>query len=118
MTTFHAVDNHFPISTDRILGNEFLRSTPTNIDYIREMLMVKNKKVTFTVGDKVSIPLRISKVIFCHVMSADVKEGYIPLIQLPKGVYASEALVGNVDGRDYFRLIITTSRFVSLQIPK
>ncbi|KAI4475713.1 hypothetical protein M0804_014135 [Polistes exclamans] len=31
-TTFPAVDNHFPISADGIIGNEFLRSTPTNID--------------------------------------------------------------------------------------
>ncbi|KAI4473512.1 hypothetical protein M0804_015307 [Polistes exclamans] len=117
-TTFHVVDNHFPISADGIIGNEFLRSTPTNIDYIREVLIVKNRRVPFTVSDKVGIPPRTSKVIFCHVINADVKDGYIPRIQLPIGVYAGEALVGNVDGRAYFRLINTTSRFVSLQIPK
>ncbi|KAI4473165.1 hypothetical protein M0804_015460 [Polistes exclamans] len=117
-TTFHVVDNHFPISADGIIGNEFLRSTPTNIDYIREVLIVKNRRFPFTVSDKVGIPPRTSKVIFCHVINADVKDGYIPRIQLPMGVYAGEALVGNVDGRAYFRLINTTSRFVSLQIPK
>ncbi|KAI4476526.1 hypothetical protein M0804_013505 [Polistes exclamans] len=117
-STFHAVDNHFSISADGIIGNEFLCSTPTNIDYIREVLIVKNRRVPFTVGDKVGIPPRTSKVIFCHVINADVKDGYIPRIQLPMGVYAGEALVGNVDGKAYFGLINTTSRFVSLQIPK
>ncbi|XP_043496494.1 uncharacterized protein LOC122520502 [Polistes fuscatus] len=117
-TTFHVIDNHFPISTDGILGNEFLRSIPTNVDYIKEVLIVKNKKIPFTVGDKVSIPPRTSRVIFCHVINADVKDGYIPRIQLPKGIYAGEALVENIDGKAYFRLINTTSRFVSLQTPK
>ncbi|KAI4476347.1 hypothetical protein M0804_013662 [Polistes exclamans] len=117
-TIFHAVENHFPISADGIIGNELLRSTPTNIDYIREVLIVKNRRIPFTVGDKVSIPPRTLKVIFCHVINADVKDGYISRIQLPKGVYAGEALVGNVDGRAYFRLINKTSRFVLLQIPK
>ncbi|KAI4476647.1 hypothetical protein M0804_013426 [Polistes exclamans] len=117
-TTFHAVDNNFPISTDGILGNKFLRSTSTNINYIREVLIVKKKKVSFTISDNVSVPLRTSKMIFCHVINADVKDSYIPRIQLLKEVYAGEAPVGNVDRSAYFRLNNTTSRFVSLQILK
>ncbi|KAI4476633.1 hypothetical protein M0804_013412 [Polistes exclamans] len=98
-TTFYGTEDYFPIPADGILDNEFLRSTPTNIDYIREVLMVKNRKVPFTFSDIVSIPPRTSKVIFCHVIDADVKDGYILRIQLPKRVFDGEALVGNVDGR-------------------
>ncbi|KAI4475314.1 hypothetical protein M0802_015209 [Mischocyttarus mexicanus] len=38
--------------------------------------------------------------------------------RLPKGVYAGEALVENKNGKAYFKFHNTTSRFVSLKIPK
>ncbi|KAI4475294.1 hypothetical protein M0802_015211 [Mischocyttarus mexicanus] len=40
------------------------------------------------------------------------------VVRLPKGVYAGEALVENKNGKAYFKLHNTTSRFVSLKIPK
>ncbi|KAI4472596.1 hypothetical protein M0802_016664, partial [Mischocyttarus mexicanus] len=117
-TTFHVVNNDFPIFADGILGNEFLRSIPTNIDYIKEVLRVGNKEIPFTVSGRISVPPRTTEVIYCHVINNEVKNGYIPRLRLPKGVYGGEALVENKSGKAYFKLHNTTSRFVSLKIPK
>ncbi|KAI4473284.1 hypothetical protein M0804_015419 [Polistes exclamans] len=55
---------------------------------------------------------------YCYVANTEAKEGYIPRLRLPPGVYAAEALVKNENGKAYFKVINTTSKPVSLVIQR
>ncbi|KAI4474720.1 hypothetical protein M0802_015474, partial [Mischocyttarus mexicanus] len=115
---FHIVRDDFPIHADGILGDEFFRSNHTAVVYTGEYLMVRNRKIPFAVSGSVCIPPRTSKIIQCYVINNGVKEGYIPQLRLPHGIYAGEALVTNNNGKANIKIINTTSRSVALPIPK
>ncbi|KAI4473948.1 hypothetical protein M0804_015089 [Polistes exclamans] len=68
--------------------------------------------------ESICIPSRMSQIFYCYVANTEVKEGYIPQLQLPPGVYAGEALVKNENGKAYFKVINTTSKPVSLAIQR
>ncbi|KAI4473711.1 hypothetical protein M0804_015215 [Polistes exclamans] len=68
--------------------------------------------------ESICIPSKMSQICYCYVANIEAKEGYIPRLQLPPGVYAGEALVKNENGKAYFKVINTTSKPVSLVIQR
>ncbi|KAI4482178.1 hypothetical protein M0802_013761 [Mischocyttarus mexicanus] len=117
-TVFHVVEDYFPINADGILGNEFLRTIPTAIDDIKEILFVRDKKVPFTESSSLCIPQRYPKFGYYHILNTELREGYIPRLELLPGVYTSEALVKNINGKAYFKISNTNPKSVKFEIPR
>ncbi|KAI4474793.1 hypothetical protein M0804_014669 [Polistes exclamans] len=45
-------------------------------------------------------------------------EGYMPLLQLPAGIYAGKALIKNNNGKGFFKITNTTSKQYMFEIPR
>ncbi|KAI4473889.1 hypothetical protein M0804_015122, partial [Polistes exclamans] len=98
-----------------------LRSRVANsatIDYTNGCLKLCKKVIPFVADESICVPSRMSQICYCYVANTEVREGYIPQLQLPPGVYAGEALNKNENGKAYFKVINTTSKSVSLAIPR
>ncbi|KAI4476256.1 hypothetical protein M0804_013743 [Polistes exclamans] len=115
---FHVVDENFPIHFDGILGMDFLGFRSAIIDNTLRCLNFKNMSVTFSRSESVCIPSRSSKISYCYIKNSEISEGNMPLLQLPVGIYAGEALIKNSNGRGFFKISSTTSKQYMFEIPR
>ncbi|KAI4472952.1 hypothetical protein M0804_015541, partial [Polistes exclamans] len=115
---FHLVEENFPIQSDGIMGTELLQSRSATIDYTSRCLKFCKEIIPFVADESIRVPSGMSQICYCYVANTEVREEYIPRLQLPPGVYAGEALVKNENKKAYFKVINTTSKSVSLAIPR
>ncbi|KAI4476252.1 hypothetical protein M0804_013739 [Polistes exclamans] len=113
---FHVVDENFPIHFDGILGMDFLGSRSAIIDNTLGCLNFKNMSVRFSRSESFCLPSRSYKISYCYVKNLEISEGYMPLLRLPAGIYASEALIKNNNGKGCFRITNTTSKQYMFEI--
>ncbi|KAI4486395.1 hypothetical protein M0802_012286, partial [Mischocyttarus mexicanus] len=83
---------------------------PTDIDSTKIIQLKENSSFC--------IPPRSSKFGYCHVINSELREGYIPRLELPPGVYAGEALVKNINGKAYFKISNKNQKSVTFEIPR
>lgn len=113
---FHVVSDAFPIHQDGILGSGSLRENNAKIDYSRESLAWNNNEIPFSEREPYKIPARSTITVGVKVRNPAIKEGYLPRLPLPRGIYGGEALVTNRDGKAYFHLVNTTENDASVAI--
>ncbi|KAI4485453.1 hypothetical protein M0804_006958 [Polistes exclamans] len=74
--------------------------------------------VPFSRSESVCIPSRLSKISYGYVKNLEISEGYMPLLQLPAGIYAGEALIKNNNGKGFFKITNTTSKQYMFEIQR
>ncbi|KAI4476352.1 hypothetical protein M0804_013667 [Polistes exclamans] len=115
---FYLVDENFPIHFDGILGMDFLGSRSAIINNTLRCLSFKNMSVPFSRSESICVASRSSKISYCYIKTSEISEGYMPLLQLPVGIYAGEALIKNSNGKGFFKISNTTSKQYMFKIPR
>ena len=116
--TFHVVHSDFPISTDGILGREYIRQEKVEISFWHNTSVThSNPTKPFPFIDNesrvalknttdykepmlgpIQVRARTRRVILIAVINSEIKEGYLPLIKTTEGVLIGEAAVTNLNG--------------------
>lgn len=113
---FHVVDENFPISQDGILGADFL-SQAGKINFVDQMVEWHGRLFPFTQKETVRIPARSRAVTHIRVVNSEISEGYVPRLDVHKGVYLGNAIVNNRDGKAYLYAINTTFDDIEFPVP-
>ncbi|KAL6427141.1 hypothetical protein ACFW04_008643 [Cataglyphis niger] len=106
----HVVNNNFPISQDGILRAEFLRDASC-INFSENCVFWQGLRVPFDYGQNIiTIPARTRTVIPLRVSNPDVKESYIPRINLHEDVHLGDVVVTNRGGIAYVGIVNTSEK--------
>ncbi|KAI4476775.1 hypothetical protein M0804_013319 [Polistes exclamans] len=81
-------------------------------------LNFKNMSVPFSRSESVCIPSRSSTISYCYVKNLEISEGYMPVLQLPAGIYAGKAFIKNYNGKGFFKISNTTSKQYMFEVPR
>ncbi|XP_043464123.1 uncharacterized protein LOC122499714 [Leptopilina heterotoma] len=134
---FHVVRDSFPISTHGILGRPYLRKEQAQISFRHNTLVTVSNPVTpIPFIDKESLEARkalrseikpftrILRIqsrtrtpVAIDVITSDLKQGYLPRIETPTGLYLGEAIVTNNNGVCHAMVINTTEEDINVRIP-
>lgn len=90
---FHLVDNDFPIPQDGIIGSDFFNQFKVNVNYQLNQLEWEGVKIPFESKEILTIPARANSQIYIQVANPELKEGYVPKLNLTEGVYLGNTLV-------------------------
>lgn len=114
---FHVVPNDFPISQDGIIGCGFMQEHRATIDYHREIFTLGKYELPFTSQLLIHMPARSTITMCAKIINPELQEGYVPRLPCPKGIYAGEAIVKNINGTALFKAINTTEDEVNMLVP-
>ena len=88
--TFHIVENDFPIKTHGILGTEFFIKQNASIHYSKKQLEFDGNSIPFVNKAQIVLPARSKTVSFVNVSNSNIKEGYLPRLDLGTGIHAGK----------------------------
>lgn len=114
---FHIVEDEFPIPQDGIIGSDFFNQFRVNVNYQLNQLEWDDIKIPFGVKEILTIPARATSQIYVEVANPDLKEGYVPKLNLTEGVYLGNALVTVRNGKAQLRVINTTEEDYDVFVP-
>lgn len=112
----HVVHDQFPISQEGILGSDFLQGAES-LNFNHRTLKWQGIEIPFARNDYITIPARSRSVCPLRVSNRDAREGYIPRIEIGKGLYLGEALITNRNGTAYVGIVNVTENEVSIPVP-
>ncbi|CAG5093211.1 Protein of unknown function, partial [Cotesia congregata] len=102
---FHVCGEDLPLPGVGILGNNLLEQEKAEISYHTQnisFLSKPNKTIHFSLeqeqSSRYTIPLRMRVAVAIPIKNPKKKEGYLPRVNLPKGVLCGEAAVRVEDG--------------------
>jgi len=114
---FYVVSDDITFSQSGILGTEFLKENEAYIDYKNQTLKLNDIIISFYKDEVVTVPPRLSIQASFPITNPEITAGYVPLINLAKGLLAGEALVSNINGRGHLLIHNTTDAECSFIIP-
>jgi len=114
---FHIVSDEFPISQGGILGSEFLQENRVLVNYQKETLVCGGREIPFVTPETIQVPARSVISTYVKVANHNLKEGYVPRLNLQDGLYAGDALIRNMNGKALLRIINTTTNDAEIPIP-
>lgn len=114
---FHLVEDKFPIPQDGIIGTDFFNQFRANVNYKSNQLEWDNVKIPFESKEILTIPARSNSQIYIQIANPELKEGYVPKLNLVDGVYLGNALVTVRDGKAHLRVINTTEEDYDVFVP-
>ena len=116
--SFQVVPDELPLPVDGIVGIPFLKDASIHL---------KEKQIYHPLGTfsfspeqkKVTVHMnsRTKQLITLPVTNPDIKEGYLPIVNLGPGIYLGEVLVKVKENNVTLFCIITTTRKVQLTLP-
>ena len=115
--TFHVVENDFPIKPHGILGTEFFIKQNASIHYSKKQLEFEGNSIPFVNKAQIMLPARSKTVCFVNISNSNIKEGYLPRLNLGAGIHAGNALVRNQDGKAYLYVINSNEMDTTITIP-
>ena len=118
-TSFHLVDDNFPIPQDGILGSDFLSSQRANINYARNQLECNNIELPLELDndETIVVPSRTNSSFYIRVANPEIQHGYVPPLNVTKGIFLGNALVSVINGKAHMRIINTTETEVEIKVP-
>ena len=134
--TFHVMHSDFPISTDGILGREYLGQEKVEVSFWHNTIVTHSnpaKPLSFVDNESmvalenttdykgpmlgpIQVRARTRRVIPIAVINSEVKEGYLPLIKITEGVLIGEAAITNLNGICYVFAINTTDHDFEIEL--
>lgn len=114
---FHLVENDFPIPQNGILGSDFFKKFHAKVDYEQNQLEWDNICIPFEGKEIFTIPPRAISQMYVKVANPEIEEGYIPRLNVTKGVYLGDALVTVRDAKAYLQVVNTTEEEERVYIP-
>lgn len=114
--TFQIVKENFPIESDGILGADFYTGQAI-ISYVHNALLWKDNCVPFSNVACVAVPPRTNIGVRVAIVNTCKEQGIIPVMDLHPGILFGGAVVKNIEGHAYTRIINTSDALVELMIP-
>ena len=114
---FHLVEDEFPIPQDGIIGSDFFNQCKANVNYKTNHLEWDDIRIPFEPKEILTIPARTNSQLYIQVANPELKEGYVPKLNLAEGVYLGNALVTVRDGKAHLRVINTIEEDYDLFMP-
>ena len=114
---FHIVEDNFPIPQNWILGSDFFKQFRAKVNYQQNQLEWNNISIPFEKKEKTFIPPRSISQMHIKVANSEIKEGYVPRLNVTKGVYLGDALVTVRDEKAYLQIINTTDEEEKIYVP-
>ena len=115
--TFNVVENDFPIKPQGILGTEFFMKQNASIHYSKKQLEFNGNSIPFVNRTQIVLPARSKTVSFINILNSNIKEGYLPRLDLGTGIHAGNALVRNQDGKAYLQIINSNETDITITRP-
>jgi len=98
----HLVENDFPIPQNGILDSDFFKKFHAKVDYEQNQLEWNNICIPFEEKEEIfTIPPRTISQMYIKVANPELKEGYVPRLNVIKGVYLGDALGTIRDAKAY-----------------
>ena len=110
---FHIVKNDFPISSQGILGVDFLSENNMSINYHNNQCFLYQKKDYFK--RRLTIPPRSESIIPVHVIN-DCPFGILSKIEITPNIYTSETLISQ--DNPVVSVLNTSEESVDIDIPE
>ena len=114
--TFNVVENDFPIKPQGILGTEFFMKQNASIHYSKKQLEFNGNSIPFVNRTQIVLPARSKTVSFINILNSNIKEGYLPRLDLGTGIHAGNALVRQ-DGKAYLQIINSNETDITITRP-
>lgn len=101
VTKYHILNQETNVPFDGLLGNDFFEKQSALIDFQNRNLVIKSLSVTIPLLREsqiqsnnflISLKARTETIVELNVLNPDIKEGIIPYVELPKGIYLSHAI--------------------------
>lgn len=116
--TFHLVENDFPIPQNGILGSDFFKQFQAKVNYEQNQLEWNNVRIPFEEKEEIFIiPPRTISQMHIRIANSELKEGYVPRLNVTDGVYLGDALVTVRDAKAYLQVVNTTDEEERVYIP-
>jgi len=113
---FYVVSDYIIFSQSGILETEFLKENEAYIDYKNQTLKLNDIIKSFYKNEIVTVPPRSSIQASFPITNPEITAGYVPLVNLAKGLLAKEALVSNINDRGHLLIHNTTDAGCSFTI--
>lgn len=125
---FHVTDLPLPDGCDGIIGAVCLESEEAEISYHHKTMVTVNdpgrpirffetqpprkaRKYSYTVK------ARMRQMVTVPIKDCNLKEGYLPKVELPRGLYLGNAVVKNENGTCYAYVVNTRPEAIKINIP-
>ena len=116
-TNFNLIPNSAPVEEDGVLESEFFTDNDVNINYIFKCLEIQNNKYPFRNPATIIFPARSISTLGIRISNTDQKEGFIPIFNLKKGIYAGNAIAKNHGGKAYIKVANILSIPIEIETP-
>lgn len=137
MTLFHVVKTNFPITVEGILGRPFLRQEKSNVSFYHNALVTNSRPISpipfidpeseksrkelapeiKPIPRILRIKARTRQQVSIPLKTGELKEGYLPRIETPAGLFMGDSLVTNRNGSCQIYAINTLEKDITIEIP-
>jgi len=118
---FHLVENDFPIPQNGILGSDFFKQFQVNVNYQQNCLEWEDINIPFEPREDneetLIIPGRAISQMHIKIANPELKEGYVPRLNVIEGIYLGNALVTVRDKKEYLQVINTNEKDHEIYVP-
>lgn len=115
---FHLVEDDFPIPQDGILGSDFFKQFRAKVNYQQNQLEWSNICIPFEEKEEIFIiPPRAISQMHIKIANPEIREGYVPRLNVIEGIYLGNALVTVRDGRAQLQVVNTNEEEERVYIP-